>query len=62
MNILSEIFYLLQGVVKKFVNLFYIIFIGGLITTVLNNKMNMEVIFVSITFLITTQLIIKIKR
>lgn len=62
MNKLNIFLEFVCNVLKKYLTLYYIIFIIGLLFTIKNNKMNLEVILVSVIFLVISQLIVKIKR
>ncbi|WP_297408033.1 hypothetical protein [uncultured Cetobacterium sp.] len=62
MNKLNMILEFICNVLKKHLILYYTIFIIGLLITIKNNKMNLEVILVSVIFLVISQLIVKIKR
>ncbi|MGL5088235.1 MAG: hypothetical protein ACRC6Z_02055 [Cetobacterium sp.] len=56
LKIISEIFY---EIIKKFIMLYYIIFIFGLLISIKNETVNLEVVIVSLLFLVFTQIYYK---
>ncbi|MGL5053597.1 MAG: hypothetical protein ACRC5W_08445 [Cetobacterium sp.] len=56
LKMISEIFY---EIIKKFLMLYYIIFIFGLLISIKNETIKLEVIVVSLLFLVFTQIYYK---